>query len=75
MFYLTLKCHGNGFETFLGVRPHTSPLSGWRKFVRRHVIEQQKWAQFVSETIVVKDGPNRKTIADPVRARTVIGTT
>ncbi len=68
MFDLALERDSHCLETFVWVCFHTTPSIGWWEFIRRDVIEQQERAKLLAQTVIVKDGPDRKTVADPVRA-------
>jgi len=72
MFYLALEGHSHGFETFVRMCSNTTAFVRGRKQIRRDVVEQQKWAQIFSQTVVIEYRSDRKAIADPMRARTLI---
>ena len=40
--------------------------------MRRGIVQQQKRTQLASQTVVIKHGTDRKTVADPVRSRTLM---
>jgi hypothetical protein len=54
------------------MRAHPALLGSGRERVRRGVIEQQERAQFAPEPVVIEDGPDRESVADPVHARTLM---
>ena len=72
MFYLALDGDRHSLEPFVRMCFNTAAGVGRWKFVRRDVIEQEKWTQFLPEAVIIEHGPDRKTIADPMRARTLI---
>src|SRR6185295_8107727 len=67
MFQFALICDGDGLKTFVRVCTNAAPFVARRKFVRRRVVEQQKWTEFAPERVVIKNRAHGKSVADPMR--------
>ena len=72
MLEFALIGDGDGLEALVRMAAHAAFFVAGREFMGRGVVEQQEGAQLAAEIVVVEDGADGETVADPVQAGTLV---
>ena len=72
MFQFALIGDGDGFESLVGMRADSPTFISWREKMRRSVVEHEKGAQFLTESVVVENGADGESIADPMHGGSAV---